>query len=64
MRAGAPLVRLPERLPVLLLHLVSGCSHSCSVLLPLRELEHLLQLAKLRVQLGDVRTQPRLQGQG
>ena len=33
-RAGPPLLRPPERLLVLLLHLVSGCSHGCSMLLP------------------------------
>ena len=33
-RAGPPLLRPLERLLVLLLHLVSGCSHGCSMLLP------------------------------
>ena len=32
-RAGPPLLRPLERLLVLLLHLVSGCSHGCSMLL-------------------------------
>ena len=64
MRAGAPLVCFPEHLLVRFLHLVSGCSHVCSVLLLPRELELLLKLAKLRVQLGDVRAKPRLLGWG
>ena len=33
-RAGPPLLRPLERLLVPLLHLVSGCSHGCSMLLP------------------------------
>ena len=33
-RAGPPLLRALERLLVLLLHLASGCSHGCSMLLP------------------------------
>ncbi len=33
-RAGPPLLRPLERLLVLPLHLVSGCSHGCSMLLP------------------------------
>ena len=33
-RAGPPLRQNLERLLVLLLHLVSGCSHGCSMLLP------------------------------
>ena len=51
MRAGPPLLRLLERLLVLL-HLVSGCSHGCSRLLPLRQLDALaLRVVAARLEL-------------
>ena len=51
-RAGPPLLRPLERLLVPLLHLVSGCSHCCSRLLPLRQLDALaLRVVAARLEL-------------